>query len=173
MKIITIKVGSYECNCYILKIDNYALIIDPGAEFDKIDKYLRNINLLGVLITHHHFDHIGALKEVVNKYNVNVYNYSNLSESEYTIGPFNFDVIYNPGHTSDSISFYFKKQGIMFVGDFIFKDGIGRTDLDTGNKLEMKNSINNIKKIDNNIILYPGHGENTNLDYEKKNNIYF
>ena len=110
---------------------------------------------------------------ILDKYHVKVYDYNNLSNKEYTISPFTFDVIYNPGHTTDSISFYFKKEKIMFVGDFIFADSIGRTDLETGNMKDMQKSLSNIKKIDNNIILYPGHGSTTNLDYEKKHNIYF
>lgn len=173
MQIITLKVGTLECNCYILKIDKYALVIDPGSEFKKIDKYLQGVELKGILITHHHFDHIGALQDLIDKYHVKVYDYNNLSNKEYTISPFTFDIIYNPGHTTDSISFYFKKEKIMFVGDFIFADSIGRTDLETGNMKDMQKSLSNIKKIDNNIILYPGHGPTTNLDYEKKHNIYF
>lgn len=173
MQIITLKVGPLECNCYILKINSCALVIDPGSEFEKIDRYLQDVKLKVILITHHHFDHIGALQDLIDKYHVKVYDYHNLSNKEYTISPFIFDVIYNPGHTTDSISFYFKKENIMFVGDFIFADSIGRTDLETGNMKDMQKSLNKIKKIDNNITLYPGHGPTTNLDYEKKHNIYF
>ena len=61
----------------------------------------------------------------------------------------------------------------MFTGDFIFKENIGRTDLETGNMLEMQESLNMIKKYGDDIILYPGHGESTTLGYEKVNNIYF
>ena len=60
----------------------------------------------------------------------------------------------------------------MFVGDFIFKDNIGRCDLETGNINKMKESIDKIKKYPN-VIIYPGHGIDTTLDYEKENNIYF
>ena len=61
----------------------------------------------------------------------------------------------------------------MFVGDFVFKDTIGHTDLEGGDFYEMKNSIEKIKKYPKNIILYPGHGEKTDLSYEIENNIYF
>ena len=61
----------------------------------------------------------------------------------------------------------------MFTGDFLFKDNIGRCDLPTGNVAKMKESINKIKKYSDNIKIYPGHGEETNLGYEKKNNYYF
>ena len=71
------------------------------------------------------------------------------------------------------MSFYFKEENIMFVGDFIFKETIGRTDLETGNMEEMLKSIEMIKEYDDSIILYPGHGPLTTLGYEKLNNIYF
>ena len=85
---------------------------------------------------------------------------------------FKFDVIYNPGHTSDSISFYFKEDNIMFVGDFIFKDTVGRCDLG-GSIVDMKHSINKLKEYHEDIIIYSGHGDKTTLNYEKENNPYF
>lgn len=172
MKIKTVKVGYLETNCYIASIDNDCLIIDPGDEVDKIINEIGNLKPVGIIITHYHFDHIGALKELVNKYNVKVYDYK-LEEKEYTINNFEFKIIHTKGHDDTCITIYFEKEKIIFVGDFIFKDSIGRIDLENSNKLDMFESINKIKKYPNDIILYPGHGEITNLGYEKENNIYF
>lgn len=172
MNIKTIKVGSLKTNCYILTINQNCLIIDPGDEVEKIIKEIGNNNVLGILVTHHHFDHVGALKELVNKYNVPVYNKENLEEKEYQIAKFKFSVIYTPGHTDDSISFYFKEDNIMFTGDFLFKETIGRTDLPTGDDRKMQESIEKIKKYNENIRIYPGHGESTTLEFELKYNIY-
>ena len=61
----------------------------------------------------------------------------------------------------------------MFVGDFIFRNSIGRTDLEGGNYSDMKKSIEKIKKYDGNIVIYPGHGEKRTLQFEKDNNMYF
>ena len=61
----------------------------------------------------------------------------------------------------------------MFTGDFLFKQSIGRTDLEGSNELEMYESLEKIKKYSDDIKLYPGHGESTNLGYEKKYNIFF
>ena len=61
----------------------------------------------------------------------------------------------------------------MFVGDFIFYENIGRVDLPGGSFEEMISSINKIKKYDDNIVLYPGHGEETSIGHEKKFNHYF
>jgi len=173
MEIVNIKVGILECNCYILKENNQILIIDPGSDFEKINKHIKDDEILGVLITHNHFDHIGALNEIKKTYNPQILTYNNLEEKKYNLGPFSFEVIYTKGHSEDSITFYFEKENIMFVGDFIFKEDIGRCDLETGNYKEMLKSINKIKKYQKNIEIYPGHGEKTNLEHEKEKNIYF
>lgn len=173
MKIDKIVVGSLFENCYIVSIDNKCLVIDPGDEKEKIIDSIGDKEVLGILITHHHFDHIGALADIKNKYQIIVYDYSNLEEKEYNVGPFKFLVRFNPGHTTDSISFYFKKENIMFVGDFVFKDSIGRCDLEGGNYQTMQESINKLIEIKDDITLYPGHGDKTTLLYEKMHNPFF
>lgn len=171
MEIKILKLGPLETNCYLLKNNNKILIIDPADQANEIIKEIGKNQLVGILITHNHFDHVGALSDLKNYYDVDIYNKDNLQEKQYNINGFIFKVVFNPGHTDDSISFYFEEEEIMFVGDFIFKDSIGRTDLG-GNMNDMLNSIRKIKNYGN-IILYPGHGTKTTLDYEKKNNYYF
>ncbi len=173
MKIERIKTGYLEENCYVISIGDQCLVIDPGDDFLEIDKVVSKYEVLGILITHHHFDHVGALEPLKEKYKIEVYDRESLEEKEITIGPFTFYVLYTPGHSKDSISFYFDKENIMFVGDFVFKDTIGRTNLEGGNFNEMKESIKKLKQYPKNIFLYPGHKEKTNLAYEIENNIYF
>jgi glyoxylase-like metal-dependent hydrolase (beta-lactamase superfamily II) len=170
MNIKIVKVGYLETNCYILKKNNKALIIDPGDEYQKIKNELKNLIPLAILITHHHEDHIGALNRFKN---IKILDNNNIEEKEYQIEDFKFKVIKTKGHTNDSISFYFEKEKIMFVGDFIFKNSIGRTDLKSGNEEEMKKSIDRIKEYPEEIEIYPGHGEKTNLKEEIKNNPFF
>lgn len=172
MKIDIVKVGYLQTNCYILTIDNKCIVIDPGDEFDKIKNSIGNKKVLKILLTHHHFDHVGALEELKQEYKVEVLDNTNLEEKEYEIDKFKFNVIFTKGHTTDSICFYFKEEKIMFVGDFLFKESIGRTDLPTGNSCDMKLSLKKIKKYDEDIIIYPGHGDKSSLGYEFKNNIY-
>jgi glyoxylase-like metal-dependent hydrolase (beta-lactamase superfamily II) len=172
MNIKIVKVGSLETNCYILTKENNCLIIDPGADYEKIKNHLKNYNVSAILITHNHFDHIGALNEIKNNYNVPVYDKNNLEEKNYKIDNFDFDVIYTKGHTEDSITFYFKNDKVMFTGDFLFRNTIGRTDLPTGDYNEMMSSLGKIKKYDSSIIIYPGHGEESTLEYEFKYNNY-
>lgn len=185
MKIDKIVVGYLEENCYILTKNNHSLIIDPGDEGNKIIKFIKNnnLNISGILITHAHFDHIGALNDILKEYNVPVYYYNinnelkeniiNLEEKEYVIDDFKFKVIYSPGHRNDSVTYYFYEEEIMFSGDFIFYLSVGRTDLEYGNYEEMIKSIIKIKKYRNDIIVYPGHGQKTILGFEKANNSFF
>lgn len=173
MKIERVKTGYLEENCYIISNHGKCLVIDPGDDFLKIDSIVSKYRCIGILITHRHFDHVGALKQIKEKYRVNIYDRSCLEEKEYKMDAFVFKVLYTPGHSKDSVSFYFEKESIMFVGDFVFKDTIGRTDLEDGDIQEMKESIVRLKLYPKNIILYPGHGEYTTLEYELKNNIYF
>lgn len=173
MEIEKIETGYLQENCYLIKKDNKCLIVDPGDETNKIISKIGNLQVLAILVTHHHFDHVGALKDLINKYNAPVYDYHNSKEQDYEIGPFSFELIYNPGHSEDSVSFYFKKENVMFVGDFVFLSTIGRCDLEGGNYSVMKNSIEKLKLNSENIILYPGHGEDTTLNFEKENNPYF
>ena len=167
MTIKTIKVGWLETNCYIISIDNECLIIDPGADYNKIVREIGFLKPIGIIVTHYHFDHIGALEEVKNRYNIPIYDINNLEEKEYTIGNFKFEVIYTKGHHNTCITIYFKEDKKMFVGDFIFKGGIGRTDLEDADEKEMIKSLNKIKTYPDDITIYPGHGDITKLGYEK------
>ena len=148
MIIRCVKTGYLEENCYVISKGDKCLIVDPGDDFYKIEELVGEKEVLAILITHYHEDHIGA------------------------IGPFSFEIIKTFGHKADAVTYYFKDDAVMFVGDFIFKGSIGRCDLPSGNIKEMKKSINLIKKYDKNIKLYPGHGDETSLGYEIENNIY-
>lgn len=172
MKVKRIVVGYYETNCYLIIKDNDSLIVDPGDEYNTIKNELGNLNLQGILVTHRHDDHIGALDKLVAEYKVVVYD-KKRSEGNYSVHPFNFSIIENKGHSDDSISFYFKDENIMFTGDFLFKGTIGRTDLKTGSSKDMVISLINIKKYNPNTIIYPGHGEESTLGYEFENNMFF
>lgn len=164
MDIKKIIVGELEENCYIITQNNKSLIIDPGYEIDNITNAIEG-EVIGILITHYHFDHIGVLEDLKKKYNVPVIDCQNKK----TLKPFKYEIIENPGHTSDSVSYYFKDENLMFCGDFVFKGTIGRTDFPTGNITEMKQSIKKLLTYDENITLYPGHYDSTTIKKEKDN----
>lgn len=161
MKIDRVIVGVLDTNCYIISKNNKCIVIDPGDEFEKINKVIDNKDIVAIIVTHYHFDHIGALKYFDNDL---ILDRSNLQEKEYNFDDFRFEVIYTPGHKEDSITIYFKEENVMFTGDFIFKGTIGRTDLEGGNIKDMINSLNKISKYNSSIIVYPGHGDKTTLN---------
>ena len=107
MEIKKLEVGYLDTNCYILKIDNECVIIDPGDEFKKIKKEVGESKVVGVLVTHFHQDHIEALEEVLSYYETSL----NKVESK----KFEFEVIETPGHTNDSRTFYFKKSTLCLL----------------------------------------------------------
>ncbi len=173
MKLDIVKVGYLETNCYIISKNNKVLIIDPGSDHKKIINKIEDKKVVGVLITHSHSDHIGALEQIKEYYNVDVYDKHNLSEGLNSIDEFEFTVRYNPGHTSDSISFIFNELDAMFTGDFLFKMCVGRTDIG-GNNKDMIKSINELvnSNLDENLLIYPGHEDSSTLRFEKNNNPY-
>lgn len=173
MKIESFQVGELRCNCYLLEKNNEYLIIDPGDDYWQIKERIENKNVIAILLTHSHFDHTASVDKLVKDYNINVYQLANLEEGKTNIGSFNFEVIYTLGHTMDCVTYYFFEENVMFTGDFLFKDTIGRYDFPESDYDEMRKSIEKIRKYDNSIIVYPGHGESSTLGYEKENNLYF
>ena len=159
MIIHTLIVGELQENCYVVVNEkNEALVIDPGDEAKKILNFLKPYKVVGIFVTHFHPDHVGALKELENFYHL---------KANQKIEGFHYEIFSNPGHTLDSISFYFPDEKMMFVGDFIFYHTIGRCDLG-GSESLMRESIQKIlKSIPLDTTLYPGHGRITKLGQEK------
>ena len=172
MEIERVVVGPLDENCYILKKDKTCLVVDPGDDYSKIKEKIGDSKILAVLITHSHFDHVGALRHFLTKRSIKIFKKSISPNGKYQIGDFRFEVIETPGHAKDQISFYFEDEKVMFDGDFIFKDSIGRLDLPGGSESEMKKSLQIIKEYPRDIILYPGHDDKTELGYEFDNNMY-
>ena len=115
---------------------------------------------------------IEYIEKLKSKYQIPVFDYTNLKEGKMLLNVFDFEVIFTPGHTDDSVTYYFKEDDVMFTGDFIFKESIGRTDLETGDDLKMKMSLKKIKTYPDTTKIYPGHGMSSTLEYEKQKNIY-
>ncbi|WP_166083449.1 MBL fold metallo-hydrolase [Erysipelothrix anatis] len=172
--------------------------MDPKNNAQRLLKPLEGKEVIAIYLTHGHFDHISGVDAITEIYkcpvfvfheeahyltnpNVNLSNqmpesvvltsdFETFFEEPQTVGPFSFDVIKTPGHTSGSVSFIFEEDAI--VGDFIFKGTIGRTDLPTGSMATMNNSLKMFIEMfeDEQLNLYPGHGDITDLDTEKLTN---
>lgn len=171
MEIKKVEVGFLKENCYVLINSLEALIIDPGADKEKIINLVGNKKVLAILITHYHFDHVGALEQIKTYYNAPIIDYK--SDKIQNIGSFSFEIIDTKGHKDDAVTYYFKSDEVMFVGDFIFKGAIGRCDLEGGDFNMMRLSLKRIKEYNGNITLYPGHGSKTILKDEIRNNGYW
>lgn len=175
MNIDILTVGELQTNCYIVSKDNKCLIIDPGAEESFIVSRIKEINAtpVAILLTHHHADHTGCVEGLKDIYGIDIYDYNNLFEQKHFLDPFKFQVIYTPGHSSTSITYYFYDYGLMFTGDFLFHESVGRVDLPTGSYEEMIKSIDKIGEYPDDTKIYPGHGPTTILEHEKKYNEFF
>lgn len=184
MKLKTLHLGQLLTNCYIVAGESGCVIIDPGAEADKIKDAVNECGLpcTGIFVTHSHDDHIGALCEIYAEYRVPVYvsKEADLGTEIETVplddgdeiktGGMKFKVMSTPGHTSDSVCFI--SGDIMFSGDTLFKGTIGRTDLG-GSIHDMMNSLERIASIDDDeMLVLPGHGFRTTLGREKAGNPY-
>ena len=201
MEIICQPLGPVQANCYIVIKDHHALVIDPGDIFPKLSIILKEkqAELDAVLLTHAHFDHIGGVDALVKEFSVPVYlhpaefsflndvqlnasqsfyqnihchaNPKELKEGLQTIGNFDIQVKFTPGHSAGSVTFCL--EDCLFTGDTLFQGSVGRMDLPTGNVLQMNNSIAYFKSLDDSLKVYPGHGPSSVLGYEKKWNPYF
>ncbi len=169
MQVKKVKVGYLEENCYVVEHNNECIVIDPGADYFLIKPEIGKSKVLCVLLTHGHEDHTSALEELLKEHKVPVFSMNNLDEKKYVFSNFKFEVFYTPGHTLDSTSYYFYEYGCLFVGDFIFKGSIGRTDKG-GNDDLMNISLVKLSKYKLTTKLYPGHGDATTISYELENN---
>lgn len=192
MDIIKLPVGLYQANCYIVRKGRDVLIIDPGSKADRIlTKLNSDDHVLAVLLTHGHFDHIGAVDEIIKAVNCPLYchpsevellldpekNYSLtkkirvISSSKSildlnTLGSFDILVHETPGHTQGSVILQIEDH--LFTGDTLFRLGEGRTDLYSGNPQSMKKTLQAIRLWDSHLVVHPGHDEDTVLAVEFK-----
>lgn len=199
-----LELGLFQTNCYILADTNTkkACVVDPGSDAEIIWNRLSDNQwkLSSIILTHGHFDHIGATEDLKKKSNAPVLVHAEdaemlrdplLNVSAYVGGPvirtscdkniregdtipvgdYLLHVIETPGHSPGSISLFINDTAI--VGDTIFKDGIGRTDLPGGSMEQLLLSIKEkIMVRDSTVRLLPGHGPSTTIGREKEKNPY-
>ncbi len=179
MKIKIIKVGSLQTNCYIVSEEksNQAMVIDPGAEAEKILLAIKDLNICAIVITHGHPDHFGGLDQIKQATNAPIYmnpedNWFLVPEKELKdndelkCGDLNFKIIHTPGHTPGCICLYTK--GHLFSGDTLFYDTYGRVDLPGSSPKKMKQSLKRLGTLPDDTVVYPGHGDSTTIKDEKE-----
>ncbi|WP_249030426.1 MBL fold metallo-hydrolase [Tannockella kyphosi] len=202
MKLKTLVLGSYQTNCYIVQDEHkHCIIIDPGSIGRKIVNYLNENELMvdAILLTHGHHDHIGAVDYVYKQYPCPIYCHQETIEmivqpslnlschgnsfvvesptleapTYFTIGSFDIEWMFLPGHCQGSSMIRFVKENIIFSGDVLFQGSIGRFDFPSSSKHDTIQSIQKMKSLDYDAVVYPGHGPSTTLKQEQETNPYF
>lgn len=205
LEIKTIPVGMAQSNCYILSTGTNALIVDPGDQAHLIKQTITGLNVKpqAILLTHTHYDHIGAVEAMREEYDIPLYvstkekdwltdpnknlsslvgNPMRLKEAEHYFNPtenlqisdFSFKVVPTPGHSPGSVSFIFEEEEVVISGDALFAGSIGRTDLPGSEPHKLIPSVRaELFTLPEDFKVYPGHGEQTTVGREKATNPFF
>ena len=206
MIITSFTCGPFAENSFLLEKDGKALLVDPGFstvhEWNEVRRSLidYDLELIGILLTHGHLDHIMGVDRVLSVYKVPVHRHP---ESQPTIdrypessamfgfpqppvafqgidlmpsdglryGPFSMEARFTPGHAPGHLSFYFPNEGLLLSGDALFKESIGRTDLPGGDYALLQHSIQTqLLTLPDDTVVYSGHGPKTTIGHERKFN---
>ncbi len=205
MKLYTLPLGMLQTNCYIVASEqNHAAIIDPGADAQSVVRALATLGLEPrlILLTHAHYDHIGAVKELREDYpqlqvmlgeeDLDMYTDpernlgARFGEADRFTGltwdralrdgdtveldEITLRVLHTPGHTKGGVCYV--GDGVLFSGDTLFRREVGRTDLYGGSFDAIKASVARLYTLEGDYQVYPGHGDATTLEDERKNNPY-
>jgi hydroxyacylglutathione hydrolase len=195
----TVPVGMTQANCYIVGCEETKLgaVIDPGAEGELILEAVEDsgLKITHVLLTHAHFDHMGAADEVAQATGAPLALHPGdlpllkegggavffglpsppipkasirlEADQEIGVGELILRVLHTPGHTPGHVTFYEPKHGAIFDGDVLFAQGIGRSDLPGGSYEDLMRSIRGLLTLPDETIVYSGHGPETTVRRER------
>ena len=193
MKVHLLTLGAYQTNCYIFceEGSKTCCVVDPGYEPDFILESLENLGLTleAILLTHGHFDHVGAVRQLAADTGCEVYicgedlalpTQLTAGTLYYTktyadgdilhLAGLDITVLHTPGQTPGSVCLL--SGTTLFSGDTLFCGSCGRTDLPGGSWDTIQSSLKKLAKIEADLWVLPGHGETTTLSNEKKHNPY-
>ena len=195
MLIKTIPVGQLEENCYVVTNEKTleCVVIDPGDESNTILDYLESNRLTcrAIMLTHGHFDHVGAADAVAEETGATIYMNSRDDTGgrsvhlPYRLPPggisyddgdiieeagLRFEIIATPGHTPGGVTI--RCERALFTGDTLFRGSCGRVDLDGGDPQGEMLSLKRLCSLEGDYEVYPGHMDSTTLERERMFNFY-
>ena len=179
------------------------LVVDPGDQAQLIEKQIEKTGAkpVAILLTHGHFDHAGAAEELADKYQISIYAHEaeretledpglNLcgmigehkvyhadifvkDEEVLNLAGFSIRVFFTPGHTIGGCCYYIADEKILFSGDTLFQDSVGRTDFPRGSASDLIRAIREkLMPLPDDVTVYTGHDESTLIGYERMHNPY-
>lgn len=197
------------CYVVINEENKECFLIDPGASAKALAERIRKDELkpVAVLLTHGHFDHAGAAEELAKEFDIKVYVHEaekdtlsnpqkNVSwmvgasesyhadvylkdEEVITLAGYEIKVLHTPGHTEGGCCYYIAAEDVVFTGDTLFAQSVGRTDFPGGSMSQIVRSINEklmtlneAGNLETDVMVYPGHNDPTTIETERINNPY-
>ena len=192
MTVTSLPVGSIGTNCYLLydETTRDAAVIDPSDNAKPVAARIKELglNVRGILLTHGHFDHCGDVKRIRKLTGAQVFvhpadrdlplplNRGLVADRDLADGDLldlagmRLRVLHTPGHTPGSVCFLC--GDLLFSGDTLFAGSCGRTDLPGGSPADMNRSLRRLAELAGDYTVYPGHGEETTLEQERRFNPY-
>ncbi len=205
LQIETMVLGAIQTNCYLAmnKETKELLIVDPADEADRIIRRIGELQAkpVAILLTHGHFDHIGAADALRGQYGIPVcaldeeqsvleqtmLNLSAMQRKRLAVkadrffrdketvelAGFSIQVLHTPGHTAGGACYYIESERLLFSGDTLFCGSVGRSDFPTGSMSALHDSIHSkLFVLPDETLVLPGHGESSTIGYEKQYNPY-
>ena len=202
MEVRTFTVGPVQENCHVVRLEGSerAIVIDPGEEAPRLIEAVRDLDVAAILLTHTHFDHIGAVAPLARATGAEVWcpaievpvladimryvpwpgfgpyesydaDHTVAGGERLELAGLEIDVIFTPGHSPGHVTYSLPAEQAIFSGDVLFEGSIGRTDLPGADHATLMRTLASlIDALPDETVVYPGHMGNTTIGRERATN---